>query len=124
MIGVVLVPGMSPALVCGGAATYYVVHWAVRRVSVAKETAADVAGLADEQDAGDYARGLLALYEANLLPATTKGGTHPSLHDRLRKAGLEPDFERPKPPAVMPIYVIALVSSVVMGEVARSMLQP
>lgn len=115
LIVTVLAPRIGFAWIAGAIATYYVTYWAARRVGVVKETEADVAGFANEHNPGDYARGLLALHKAYLLPATMKWSTHPSLHDRLRKAGLEPDFENPKPPAMMPLYVVGLVSCVVMG---------
>lgn len=122
IILVVLVPGRGAAWILGAFVAYYVALWVARRVGVAKESAADVAGVADEENAGDYARGLLALYSAYLMPATMRWGTHPNLHDRLREAGVEPDFEKPKPPAIMPIYVVGLVSAVVMVKVVEGVL--
>jgi Zn-dependent protease with chaperone function len=49
-------------------------------------------------DAAVYARALEKLYEANLYPATQRGGTHASLYDRLERAGITPDYPRPALP--------------------------
>jgi Zn-dependent protease with chaperone function len=51
-----------------------------------------------------YARALEKLYEVNLFPATQRGGSHPSLYDRLERAGIEPDYPRPELPSRKPTF--------------------
>ncbi len=50
-------------------------------------------------DGSTYALALAKLYELNGAPAVIRGGTHPSLYDRLLAAGVTPDYPRPLPPA-------------------------
>lgn len=42
----------------------------------------------------------------NLIPAVLRGGTHPSLYDRVVAAGKTPDYARPKPPTRWPLLLI------------------
>lgn len=46
-----------------------------------------------------YAKALEKVHAANLFPAVQRGGTHPSLYDRMERAGVTPDFPRPAPPS-------------------------
>jgi len=82
--------------------TVAVPHY-LRKLSVKLEVRADKIALANEGDAGTYARALAKLYEDNLTPAVTvtARATHPALYDRMLAAGVTPDFERPKPAATM-----------------------
>ncbi len=68
-----------------------------RGLSRKLESRADAMAMANEGDAGTYARALARLYEDNLLPAVTakNRSTHPHLYDRLLAAGVTPDFPRP-----------------------------
>lgn len=68
------------------------VSWSLKR----EHAADDVARIAT--DAVTYARALERLYEVNLYPATQRAGTHPSLFDRLERAGVTPDYPRPPLP--------------------------
>jgi hypothetical protein len=76
----------------------------------ALEKRADAAGAKHEPDAGTYAKALLRIYEASLLPAASAGsGTHPCLYDRLLSAGVRPDFPRPKnPPGRAALLLVVL----------------
>jgi Zn-dependent protease with chaperone function len=48
---------------------------------------------------GTYARALEKLYEHELMPAEAPGrGSHGHLYDRLKAAGVVPDYPRPAPP--------------------------
>lgn len=51
-----------------------------------------------ESEYGEYAKGLEVLYRENLMPVVIKGGIHPSLYDRMEKAGVTPTYPRPLPP--------------------------
>jgi Zn-dependent protease with chaperone function len=78
-----------------------------------------------------YARSLIKLHEANLLPAVMPGHqSHPHLYDRLLAGGVQPDFPRPLPPArgkmllavmVMMLMVLMLMcfTIIAMGVVIR-----
>jgi Zn-dependent protease with chaperone function len=47
-----------------------------------------------------YARSLVKLHEANVVPAVMPGRqSHPHLYERLLAGGVQPDFSRPLPPA-------------------------
>jgi Zn-dependent protease with chaperone function len=78
-----------------------VAHLLVRRMVLALEKRADLAGRAHEGEPGTYARALERLYQTNLMPAVTRARlpTHPHLYDRLLAAGVTPDYPRPKPPS-------------------------
>lgn len=93
------------------------VSWSRKR-----EHAADGVAL-ETSDAVTYARALERLYEANLYPATQRGGTHPSLFDRLERAGLTPDYPRPPLPPrghIWVMWVCILVAPVVATTWPRS----
>jgi Zn-dependent protease with chaperone function len=69
------------------------------------EQRADATATEHQADSGQYARALEAIYRASAIPAVLWGrGTHPHLYDRLTAAGVEPDFERPKPPSRVRLY--------------------
>jgi len=86
-----------------------------QRRSIRKERRADRSAQLEEERKGDYARALLALHEACLMPATLpKQASHPSLYDRLKAAGMKPGFPRPAVPSNEPVYWSFAVSAVVM----------
>lgn len=88
---------------------------ALRSWSRKREHAADGVAL-ETSDAVTYARALERLYEVNLYPATQRGGTHPSLFDRLERAGLTPDYPRPPLPPrghVVAMWLCILIAPVV-----------
>ncbi|MCA8959333.1 MAG: M48 family metalloprotease [Planctomycetes bacterium] len=113
-ITVVWVPADRIAASCLVSAVAFAVaqRWLLR-VRIRKEVEADAAAVAAEGSSGDYARALLKLHRAYLIPAVMKGGTHPSLYDRLEASGATPDFERPLPPVVAPAFVATLASFVI-----------
>ena len=78
------------------------------------EIRADVFGSWLHQDKSIYARALAKLYQANETPAVmpTKGMVHPHLYDRLRIAGITPDFPRPNPPPRWGSSVMMLILAV------------
>jgi hypothetical protein len=75
------------------------------------EIRADVFGSWLHEDKSIYARALAKLYRANELPAvmSRKRLVHPHLYDRLRAAGITPDFPRPDPPARWGSMVASLI---------------
>ena len=76
---------------------FFVLALFVQRWSRAREHDADaeaVGAAPPEVHAG----ALQTIYEANLVPATQRGGTHPSLYDRMERAGVTPAFARPALP--------------------------
>ncbi|MBN1607784.1 MAG: hypothetical protein JW940_14195 [Polyangiaceae bacterium] len=92
------------------------------RVSVSKEQDADRVAVEGELNEGDYARALLAMHEAGLMPATlTKGSNHPSLYDRLTSAGALPDFPRPRPPSRAAAFWAGFVSVPLMLALAAGL---
>ncbi len=64
------------------------------------EQRADGFAHAHQGDSPAYARALSKLAELNLTPAVMRGGSHPSLYDRLLAAGYSPDYPRPRPPSL------------------------
>lgn len=90
----------------------------LRRTMRRMEQRADQAAKDQEVDPGAYARALEKLYRVNAVPAVLwRGTTHPHLYDRLVTAGVEPDFERPAPPARARMYgglLAALLTSAVL----------
>jgi Zn-dependent protease with chaperone function len=82
------------------------------------EIRADVFGSWLHEDKSIYAQALAKLYRANETPAvmSRKRLVHPHLYDRLRVAGITPDFPRPDPPARWGSMVAALI--LVMNMVA------
>jgi Zn-dependent protease with chaperone function len=55
----------------------------------------------------DYATTLEEIHRVNLAPAVLRGGTHPSLYDRMLAAGKTPGYPRPEPPARWPVLLCA-----------------
>ncbi len=80
----------------------------LRRRSLSFENAADRAAVDAGHESSAFGKALLSLHEAALIPAVIRRSSHGQLHDRLRLAGHEPDYEIPKPPPKRP-YVIALI---------------
>jgi Zn-dependent protease with chaperone function len=86
-------------------------QYVLRRVSVTKERIADRYALRHEENEGDYAHALEALHKAFLMPAVLpKRSTHPSLYDRLKSAGVVPDYPRPPAPSKTPVLWTVMVS--------------
>ena len=71
----------------------------VRRVSAVEETRADHVAVDSSHESHPLGTGLLKAHKAALIPSIVKGDTHGPLHERLMRAGIEPDFEpvEPKP---------------------------
>lgn len=71
------------------------------RISQRLEDRADLhARTASGEEEVIDARALEKLYKSNVAPAVfrSKMVTHPNLYDRMLKAGVQPDYERPRPP--------------------------
>lgn len=63
------------------------------------------------------------LHRALLIPAVLpKRSTHPSLYDRLKNAGVVPNYPRPLAPSKTPALWIAMVSALLMFIATNSML--
>lgn len=78
------------------------------------ETRADKIATESQTEAGIYARALMLVHEANLVPMVTAAArTHPHLYDRVVAAGVTPDFPRPRPSARMAWH--GQIFSAVMG---------
>jgi Zn-dependent protease with chaperone function len=104
----------------------------LRRFSRRMERHADRHAHEDGQDEGLYARTLEKLYRLNAIPAVLPRAqaTHPHLYDRLRAAGVEPDYPRPAPPprwrslAGMTVAMVLAVLPTVAAWWAPSWLDP
>jgi len=72
----------------------------LRRLSHELEDLADASAHERPVEGGkaSYARALEKLHRFNGTPAVARASAHGSLYDRMRAAGVEPDFERPAPP--------------------------
>lgn len=75
---------------------------------------ADEVARAHEGDAGTYARALVKVYEANVVPAVLhqRNPARAHLYDRMIAAGMTPDHPRPAPPP-MGRAVLAFVASII-----------
>ncbi len=82
-------------------ALFLAVHLAQRALARRMEVRADRVAHVHEDDAGVYALALEHLYQLNLAPAVLagRGATHPALYDRMKAAGVEPSWPRPRPPS-------------------------
>lgn len=74
------------------------------------EKRADV--VAKTGDNGTYAKTLEKVYRLNMLPAVNNNrkSPHPDLYDRMKDAGVSPDYLRPKPPSRFLTSIALLVS--------------
>ena len=81
-----------------------------RKLSRRMERRADAMATTQQGDSGVYARALEKLYRENQMPAVNSSSrkTHPHLYDRMLAAGIQPDFERPKPPATLSAIYLPL----------------
>jgi Zn-dependent protease with chaperone function len=111
-IAIALIPrGNVPAWLFATFITSWFLESRVGKSSVAREKKADRAALRAQPNDGDYARALLELHRAWLIPATLSGRrTHPNLYERLERAGLVPDFPKPSPPALSILIWVPFVS--------------
>lgn len=80
---------------------FFLVVILLQRLSRRMEAGADRIAAGHESEAGVYARALEKIYEANVIPAVLSGriSTHHHLYDRLISAGIQPSYERPRPPS-------------------------
>jgi hypothetical protein len=77
------------------------------------EITADKTAVMLEDQPGMYARALEKLAQKNLTPAVidSNNRAHPHLYDRMLSAGLQPDFERPRPAdSWSNIYIITWIA--------------
>lgn len=97
-------------------ANLLVMRWTRGRLHGLEERA-DVQGAREE--GSTYARAVEKVYRMQLQPAAMSGKqTHPSLYDRMLAAGVQPDYQRPAPPSVLPVWIfpfLACVASVSIG---------
>lgn len=70
------------------------------------------------RDAPAYARALVAIHRASLIPVVLGAATHPDLYDRLEAAGAPPDYERPARPSRRALYVRFAAGLLAGGAVA------
>ncbi len=76
-----------------------------RRRWLTAEQASDAAAIESAHHAPAYGRALEKTYRVGLIPAVLNRSTHGPLHERLRTAGVEPDFEVPSPPSRARLFV-------------------
>jgi Zn-dependent protease with chaperone function len=97
---------LKPALCAYGLAGFgllgvsLALAWVTRKPRRRMEKRADKAAIELQNAKGVYSRALENIYRRNQIPAVSmsRRATHPHLYDRLLAAGIQPDFERPKPP--------------------------
>ncbi len=102
------------------AATVLLLFVLLRRRSLSFEDSADRAAVDAGHESSALAEALVSLHEAALIPAVIPRSSHGHLHDRLRLAGLEPDYEIPKPPPKAPHIISFVLGSLVFLVVAAS----
>lgn len=94
----------------------------------AMEVQADHAAMEASQELL-YATALEKIHEENLIPGHQRGGVHPSLYDRMVKAGRTPDWPRPALPvfggmwAMLGIYAMTLIAAVFAHVMAWTFLE-
>jgi Zn-dependent protease with chaperone function len=88
-----------------GCGLFALVALGLRVLSVRLERRADAVAHEHEQQAGDYAAALERIYQLNWMGAGVVNRTHPSLYDRMEKAGVKPTYARPAPPARSPTWL-------------------
>jgi Zn-dependent protease with chaperone function len=82
-----------------GCGLFVVIAFGMRLLSVRLERRADALAHHQEHDHGEYAAALERVYQLNWMAAGVINRTHPSLYDRMEKAGVKPSYPRPKRPA-------------------------
>jgi Zn-dependent protease with chaperone function len=104
---------------------FIIVALGMRLLSRHLERRADALAHRHEAEPGTYVAALERLYQLNWVGAGVVNATHPSLYDRARQAGVQPDYERPKRPlrgARLLVLAFALVFSVCLAFIANPML--
>jgi len=76
-----------------------VISAATKRLGRRMEERADEQAHEHGEDPAVYAHALEAIYRANHAPAVLGTGVHPSLDDRMKAAGVTPEWPRPLPPS-------------------------
>lgn len=97
-------------LACAGAGIFLFQRTVTRNAEPPADNAAITAQPAT------FAHALEKLHVANLAPAVSGhryAATHPELYDRMIKAGVTPDYPRPKPPSGHSFTVVAMALLVV-----------
>lgn len=82
-----------------GCGLFVIVALGMRTLSVRLERRADALAHDHQQDPGAYAAALERVYQLNWIAAGVVNRTHPSLHERMERAGVQPDYARPQPSA-------------------------
>ena len=82
----------------------------VRILARRMEKRADSVAAEQQSAEGVYARAIEKLYQRNQAPAVAESRRkiHPHLYDRMLAAGIQPDFQRPKPPESISLVHFAL----------------
>jgi Zn-dependent protease with chaperone function len=108
-------PGALGILLVSTVILWWLIRWLGKRL----EIRADAAALANQGEAGVYARALARLYEDNQTPAVLpeRRQIHPNLYDRLLAAGVTPDYPRPAVPASMSWHglLVAVLFGLLLG---------
>jgi Zn-dependent protease with chaperone function len=96
---------------------YVLVALLLGRLSWRMEQRADRIATGHESEAGVYARALEKIHAADLMPAVVAGrsSTHPHLYDRLLAAGVQPSYERPRPPSQWRIVSARALAILLLG---------
>lgn len=74
----------------------------VRRRGVSAEAVADGVAIQASHQSVAFGRAIEKAYRIGLIPAVVRRPSHGQLHERLEVAGIEVDFEIPKPPSFWP----------------------
>jgi Zn-dependent protease with chaperone function len=82
-----------------GCGLFVIVALGMRTLSVRLERRADALAHDHQQDPGAYAAALERVYQLNWIAAGVVNRTHPSLHERMERAGVQPNYARPQPSA-------------------------
>ncbi|MCP3936223.1 MAG: M48 family metalloprotease [Actinomycetia bacterium] len=119
LVPVLMAIGFGPAMVLPAGPYVFLIavlgfgrlfRWWSRR----SETRADAAASGHPGDEGVYATALEDFYRLGRIPITSRGSTHPDLHDRLEAVGAKPNYRRPAPPDR--VYVLhGLIGSAVVA---------
>jgi Zn-dependent protease with chaperone function len=108
-----------------GCGLFALIALGLRVLSVRLERRADAVAHEHEQEAGDYAAALERIYQLNWMGAGVVNRTHPSLYERMEKAGVRPTYARPAPPSRSPTLLalaFGLIGALVLAFIANPLL--
>lgn len=107
-LSIALVPAFPEEPLIGlacGCGLFAFVALGMRAISVRLEHRADAMAHQHEHEEGDYAAALERIYQLNWMAAGVVNRTHPSLYDRMERAGVRPSYPRPKPAPRGPVLL-------------------